>query len=602
MTDPAQPTSGNLPTVLHSLCDHFGDAWEAGQRPRIEDYLAQVAMPHRPALLSELLHLELYHRTRQGEQPQRGEYEGRFPANLAILTAVFAGAQTAPPALAGADTFNARYEILGQVGHGAMGAVFRGRHRTLGLQVAIKVMLPGTSLQRFQREARLLALVTSPHVVRVHDFALVPGGRSALVMEWVEGTTIAQLIQERRAPLPEGQVLLWMRHTCEGMIAVAEQGIIHRDIKPSNLLIDGRGLVRVADFGLARSPAAPYELTHLGGIMGSPHYMAPEQAEDPHGVDTRADIYSFGATFYHALTGQVPFEGATAFAVLYKHKTEPLVSPRVHNPALSEHTTAILERCLAKSPADRFSSFAEVLRHLHPAGDTAPPWPDADDPMLDAYLGRYRARRDAYLATRGPGEEQLDVYEFPRGQVLRVVRGDITRQQVEAVVSSDTYLLYMLSGVSAAIHRAGGEAVRRQARALSPARAGRAVVTTGGRLPARLVFHGITVGEVGGQFVRPSRDLISEIMASCFYHADTHQTASLAFPLLGTGAQRFPRDLCLDTMFHFLARMLLRGLTCVREARIVLFDESWPSPHATGAEPLGAAPNHGDSSSTWRQE
>ena len=106
---------------------------------------------------------------------------------------------------------------------------------------------------------------------------------------------------------------------------------------------------------------------------------------------------------------------------------------------------------------------------------------------------------------------------------------------------------------------------------LRPARAGRAVVTPGGSLFARLVFLGVTVGFIEGQLVTPSRDLIAEIMASCFYHADTHDVRSIAFPLLGTGAQGFPVDVCLDTMFQFLARMFLRGLTSVREARIILF-------------------------------
>ena len=125
--------------------------------------------------------------------------------------------------------------------------------------------------------------------------------------------------------------------------------------------------------------------------------------------------------------------------------------------------------------------------------------------------------------------------------------------------------------MSAAIRHAGGPEIVRHVSRLRPARAGRAVVTPGGSLFARLVFLGVTVGFIEGQLVTPSRDLIAEIMASCFYHADTHDVRSIAFPLLGTGAQGFPVDVCLDTMFQFLARMFLRGLTSVREARIILF-------------------------------
>jgi serine/threonine protein kinase len=469
----------------------------------------------------------------------------------------------------------ARYELLGAVAQGGMGAVFRARHKILDSQVAIKVMLAGAPPERFLREARILARIKSPYVVGIHDFDILANGCPILVMEWIEGTNLSQLLRRQGGPLPEQQVLAWMQQTCEGMLAAAEQGIIHRDLKPSNLLIDAKGCARVADFGLALGPALAGDLSQTGVVMGTPYYMAPEQAEDPHGVDTRADIYSFGATFFHALTARVPFEGATPFTILYKHKTEPLASPRVFNPALSERTAELLERCLAKSPADRFSSFADILRHLQPQADTPSPWTAEDDPELNAVLARYAKRRDAYLAALANPDrrdEELDVYTFPRGQNLRILRGDIVEQDVEAVVNSETSWLAMDWGVSLAIRRAGGEAIPVQARLLAPVRPGRAVITTGGNLSARFVFHGIIAGRVEGVVVRPSRDLITEIVASCFYHADSHNVASLAFPLLGTGAQRFPRDVCLDTLFHFLARTFLRGLTCVREARIILFE------------------------------
>ncbi|HMF11631.1 MAG TPA: serine/threonine-protein kinase, partial [Gemmataceae bacterium] len=349
-------------------------------------------------------------------------------------------------------------------------------------------------------------------------------------------------------------------------------GIIHRDLKPSNLLIDTRGSARVADFGLARGPVSQFELYQSGLLMGTPHYMAPEQAEDPHGVDTRADIYSFGATFYHALTGKPPFEGESAFSILYKHKTEPLISPQARNPDLSTRTSELLERCLAKSPADRFFSFSEILALLQPNASSSSPWSISDDVEFAAYWVPYQGRKEFYLQNRQAWNEDLDVYRFPRGQLLRILRGDIAKQRVDAIVNSDTCYFDMDGGVSAAIRAAAGEDTAVEAKLQAPARPGRAIVTSAGNLPARLVFHGVTVGWIDDVVVRPSRDLIIEIMASCFYHADTHNVRSIAFPLLGTGAQRFPRDVCLDTMFLFLTRMFLRGLTSVREARIVLFN------------------------------
>jgi serine/threonine protein kinase len=464
-----------------------------------------------------------------------------------------------------------RYEILDEAGRGGMGIVYRARHRLLGRQVALKVCLPGGETERFRREAQLLAGLRSAHVVTVHDFELLPDGRALLVMDWIAGRDLGQLLRAQPGPLPETRALPWMRHVGEGMAAAAEQGIVHRDLKPSNILLDELDQARVADFGLARTEQDT-ALTMIGGVMGTPYYMAPEQAEDPRGVDTRADVYSFGATFYHVLTGAPPFEGATTFSILYKHKTEPLVSPRARNSGLTERTSEILERCLAKAPSDRFASFAELLRQLQPADLATSPWLASEDADLAAYMAGYQTRRSFYLSEREAWNQELDRYTFPRGQVLRIMRGDIVAQQVDALVSSDNGWLSMDYGVSQAIRRAAGPEVAAQAARLAPVRPGRTVVTSGGKLAARFVFHGVTMGKIEDQLVRPSRDLIAEIMASCFYHADTHGVHSLAFPLLGTGAQRFPRDICLDTMFQFLARMFLRGLTSVRDARIVLFD------------------------------
>src|SRR5262249_1590394 len=160
------------------------------------------------------------------------------------------------------------------------------------------------------------------------------------------------------------------------------------------------------------------------------------------------------------------------------------------------------------------------------------------------------------------------------GQTLRIIRGDLVAQRVDVLVNSDTFYLPMNDGVSAAIREAGGPEIVEQLTRQRPVRPGRAVVTSAGNLPARLLFHGAPVCFGEGQIVRPSRDLLAELMVSCFYHADSYEVRSIAFPLLATGGQGFPRGVCLDTMFQFLARMFLRGLTAVREARIVLY--RWP--------------------------
>ena len=306
--------------------------------------------------------------------------------------------------------------------------------------------------------------------------------------------------------------------------------------------------------------------------MGTPYYMAPEQAEDSRAADVRSDIYSYGATFYHAATGRPPFGGETAFSILFRHKTEPLTSPRSLNPELSTRVSDVLERCLAKSPLDRFQSFAAVLGHLWPAADVRSPWDDAGDDIA-VELDRYRSRRAVYLKDpRSLGEP--DVYQFPQGNALTIGPGDIVEQEVDAIISSDTSSLHMEYGCSLAILEAAGEEVYRQAKLFAPILPGRAIVTGAGTLKARFVMHGATIGarplrELSG--LSSSRDVLTEIMASCCYHAETLQVRSIAFPLLGTGGAGFPRDVCLDTMFAFLARTLRRGVTTLREARIVLF-------------------------------
>jgi serine/threonine protein kinase len=575
---------------VEERCDAFEAQCKAGANPRIEDYLSGVAGTGRKELLGELLRLELSYIQKRGQQqPPAQPYRDRFQAERDVVDRVFrelthsslddgtrdeAVSESAPeqerPNIGLAFPEGSRWVIQDQVGAGQMGVVYRAFDRKLDIQVAIKLLLPGYSRHRFVREAQTLAKISSDHVVRVYDYELLTGDYPILVMQWIDGLDLLKTIRAQRGALPEDRVLRWMRQVCEGMRVAADQDIIHRDLKPSNILIDSTGKARVVDFGLARGPNA-VDLSGSTHIMGTPLYMAPEQAEDPKSTGTRSDIYSFGATFYHALTGQPPFTGPSVFSVLLKHKTEPLVPPIVRNPQISRRTSDILERCLAKSAAERFQSFGQVLSELLRL-DSGSPWDTSEDTDLLPYLMLYRRRRESYLADSEP-LGRVDRYDFPGDRRLLILEGNIVEQDVDAIVSSSDQALSMNSGVSRALRSAAGEVIFKEARQYAPVRPGRAVVTSAGALNARFVLHGITSGLWQHEYVPPSRDIISEILASCFYHAESLNVQSISFPLLGTGAMGFPRDVCLDTMFRFLVRTLLQSVTPVQEVRIVLFSE-----------------------------
>jgi serine/threonine protein kinase len=260
----------------------------------------------------------------------------------------------------------ARYEVFEKLGEGGMGVVYRGRHRQLDRAVAIKLIKSGLNVDRFLREARLLAKVDSPYVVRVFDFDILSDGTPMFVMELIEGCDLRLVIQERKGPLDEGPTRLWMLEVAEGLLAAAKQGIVHRDVKPSNIRIDLQDHARVIDFGLSRlgGESLGAALTQSGSVVGTCYYMAPEQAESPRAVDTRSDIYAYGATFYHALTGRPPFEGETNLAVFFKHKTETPALAQSLNPYLSRPISELLQRCLAKAPEQRYSSFNEIIEQL----------------------------------------------------------------------------------------------------------------------------------------------------------------------------------------------------------------------------------------------
>ncbi len=249
--------------------------------------------------------------------------------------------------------------------------------------VALKVIHPGlmpspATVQRFRQEVRAAARLQHPNIVTAHD-AEEAGGLHFLVMEHVEGRSLADLVRER-GPLPTSEACDYARQAAQGLQHAHEQGMVHRDIKPHNLMVTPAGQVKILDFGLARLARPPEEgvtgpggsappLTGAGAVLGSADYIAPEQAADPRSADIRADIYSLGCTLYFLIAGAPPFPQGTVQNKLNRHAREPL--PAL--PGVPPGLAALLVRLTAKNPADRPATPAQVAEALAPFSASARP-------------------------------------------------------------------------------------------------------------------------------------------------------------------------------------------------------------------------------------
>jgi WD40 repeat protein len=265
-----------------------------------------------------------------------------------------------------------RYEILERLGAGGMGTVFKARHRLMDRIVAVKVMNPQlladpTAVGRFQREVKAAAQLAHPHIVTAYD-AEQTGGLHFLVMEFVEGQTLAEVV-DARGPLPVHQACEYVRQAALGLHYAHQRGMVHRDIKPQNLVLTSAGEVKVFDFGLARfvsESGEPGDGSTSGRMLGSPDYMAPEQAKDAHSADIRADIYSLGCTLYHLLTGLPPFPGRSAVEKLSAHLEKTPLEISKLRLDISDGLERIVDRMLAKDPQQRFPTPGEVAAALEP--------------------------------------------------------------------------------------------------------------------------------------------------------------------------------------------------------------------------------------------
>ncbi|MBN1420845.1 MAG: serine/threonine protein kinase [Planctomycetes bacterium] len=318
------------------------------------------------------------------------------------------------------------YPIQAMIGEGGMGTVYRCFDPHLRRTVAIKVLSEerlrdAESRERFIREAQAIARLSHPNVVQI--YAIDPGedaGSPYFVMELVSGPSGDDRLRKGPPFTPESAARAVL-DAARGLREAHRRGLIHRDIKPSNILFDEAGTAKIADFGLVKEVRAEPDRTDDGIILGTPHYISPEQGQGLE-VDHRSDIYSLGATLFHMLAGAPPFAQETQVSTIVAHVTSPLPPLRELNPAVPQALAAIVERMLAKDPADRYASYDELIRDLETFLGARGRRPRA---LIGGLLGAGAIAAGALLAyglTRILAPDPLT--GFPPGTVARAQEGD----------------------------------------------------------------------------------------------------------------------------------------------------------------------------------
>ena len=269
------------------------------------------------------------------------------------------------------------YKLLGRLGAGAMATVYKARQLSLNRLVAVKILPKKFSqnpefVKRFYAEGRAAAKLNHPNIVAALDVGR-HGEAHYFIMEYVEGHTVHEhLVKE--GPYPETDAIAIAIQVAKALNHAHKAGLIHRDVKPKNILITKDGNAKLADMGLARAvsdrEAAEAE---AGKAFGTPYYIAPEQIRGKVNIDLRADIYNFGCTLFHMVTGRVPFEGPDVSAILMKHLDEPVIPPDHINPQLTTGISEIVELCMAKKARKRYASTDDLIEDLQAVAEGRPP-------------------------------------------------------------------------------------------------------------------------------------------------------------------------------------------------------------------------------------
>jgi tRNA A-37 threonylcarbamoyl transferase component Bud32 len=406
---PALPSLRDLPGPLVQLvewvCKQFEEAWAAGRRPALEEGLREAPVEARGVLLVELLRVELAYRLRDGEVPVAAEYQARLPEEAALIDAAFAaavaagpragdrgtagergpasegatvpptGAWEAPPTvLPGAEEAAGEaappvlvpgYEVLGRLGKGGMGVVYKARHHTLGRTVALKMILHAEHAgaderHRFQAEAEAVASLQHPHIVQVFEVG-EHGGLPYFSLEFCPGGNLEKQLDG--TPWEGKRAAALIETLARAMHAAHQKGLIHRDLKPANVLLAEDGTPKITDFGLAKR-LDQQGRTQTGAVVGTPSYMAPEQAGGRKDIGPAADIYALGAILYELLTGRPPFRAPTPLDTVLQVLSEDPVPVRRLQSTASRDLETICHKCLQKDPQRRYPSALELAADL----------------------------------------------------------------------------------------------------------------------------------------------------------------------------------------------------------------------------------------------
>ncbi|KAF0240578.1 MAG: serine/threonine protein kinase [Planctomycetota bacterium] len=315
--------------------------------------------------------------------------------------AFMAPTQIADAPLAAGTIFQG-LRIEAVVGRGGMGVVYAALQANLGRKVALKLLSPSLAadpdfVERFQREAQALASLSHPGIVGIHEFGF-EDGRPFLVMEFVEGVNLRSLLRDKR--MAPAEALRLVPQICDALEYAHGRGVVHRDIKPENILVTADGRVKIADFGLAKLADAQSSLTRSDVVMGTPHYMAPEQVENPKSVDHRADIYALGVVFYEMLTGELPLGRFAA----------PSTKADV-----DEHLDRIVMKSLEKEPGKRFQHASEVSQALKEAPEAKKAKLPLDQRIVLNLIALAFVAGAWYLVNQLSGSSTNDRYGFVIG-------------------------------------------------------------------------------------------------------------------------------------------------------------------------------------------